>query len=97
MRQIESSRMHRPSRRNCSAASRRRRTEHDPEHAQNVKRDLLFRRCAKWMRLMQHRCEPMQLRVAKSLSFDRLHGRKHIVAIDAGLAVALQDVTKLLR
>ncbi len=45
------------------------------------------------MRLaMQHQCELMQLRIAKTFGLDRLHRRCDIVAVGAGLAVALEHV-----
>ena len=45
---------------------------------------------------MKHRCELMQLRVAKAFGLDRLHRRGHVIAIGAGLAVALDDMAVLL-
>ena len=47
------------------------------------------------MRTMQHRRELMQLRVAKAFGLDRLHGRRHVVAVGAGLAVTLQHMAVL--
>ena len=44
---------------------------------------------------MKHRCELMQLRVAKAFGLDRLHRRGHVIAIGAGLAVALEDMAVL--
>src|SRR5215470_8222956 len=48
------------------------------------------------MRVMQHQRKTMQWRIAKTFGFDRLDGREHIVAVDARLAVALQDMAELL-
>jgi hypothetical protein len=47
--------------------------------------------------LMQHHRQLMQWRVAKSLRLDRLHGGENIVAVDAGLAVALPHMAELFR
>ena len=44
------------------------------------------------MRIVQHCRKPVQRLVAKTFRFDRLHRRQHIIAVDAGLAVALQHV-----
>src|SRR5260221_6748141 len=49
------------------------------------------------MRVVQHYRESMQWRISKTRSLDRLHGRQHVIAVDAGLAVALLHVTQLLR
>ena len=49
------------------------------------------------MLVVQHHGEPMQLRTAKARRLDRRHGVENIIAVDAGLAVALQHVTQLLR
>src|SRR5438552_17465305 len=38
----------------------------------------------------------MQLRIAKAFRLDRLDGRKNILAVDAGPAVAQEHMTKLL-
>ena len=48
------------------------------------------------MRIVQHQRQLMQRRVAKAGGLDRLHGGEHIVAVDAGLSMALQHVAKLL-
>ena len=45
---------------------------------------------------VQHQRKLMQLRIAKTFRLDRLHGGEHIVAVGAGLAVALLHVTQLL-
>ena len=45
---------------------------------------------------LQHRGEPMQLRIAKTLRLDRFHRGQYIVAIVARSAVALQHVAKLI-
>ena len=58
---------------------------------------------ADWVRqcsgrvVVQHRRKLMQLRVAKTFRLDRLHGGQHIVAVGAGLAVPLLDMTELFR
>ena len=44
------------------------------------------------MLVVQHRRQPVQGLVAKPFRLDRLHRRQHIVAVDAGLAVALQHM-----
>ena len=48
------------------------------------------------MLVVQHRCEPVQLLIAKSFRLDRLDRGQHIIPVDAGLAVALQHVAQLL-
>ncbi len=47
--------------------------------------------------VMQHHRQLMQLRIAKTLRLDRFYGSKNVIAVDAGLAVALPHVTELLR
>ena len=49
------------------------------------------------VRIVQHQRQLVQRRIAKALGLDRLHGRQHIIAVDAGLAVALQHVAQLIR
>ena len=46
--------------------------------------------------VVQHRCELMQLVVAKPFSLDRLHGGDDIFAVGAGLTVSLLHVAELL-
>ena len=48
------------------------------------------------MRIVQHQRQLMQWRIAKALRLDRLHGGQHVIAVDAGLAVALEHVAQLL-
>src|SRR3984885_10552732 len=48
-----------------------------------------------YLSIVQHRRQLMQLRVAKTLRLDRLHGREHIVAIVSGTAMALLHVAQL--
>jgi len=45
---------------------------------------------------MQHHGKLMQGRIAKTFGLDRLHRRGHVVAVGAGLAVALPHVMQLL-
>src|ERR1700745_202498 len=49
------------------------------------------------MCVVQHQCEFVQLRVSKALRLDRFHGGQDVVAIVAGAAVPLPDVTELIR
>ena len=49
------------------------------------------------MRIVQHHCQPVQLRIAKTFRLDRFHRGENIIAVDAGLAVPLQHVAQLLR
>jgi lysophospholipase L1-like esterase len=48
------------------------------------------------MRIVQHQRKLVQRRVAKTFRLDRLHGSQHVIAVDAGLAVALEHVAQLL-
>jgi hypothetical protein len=44
------------------------------------------------MLVVQHHRQPVQWLVAKAFRLDRLDRRQHVIAVDAGLAVALQHV-----
>src|SRR4029077_2919463 len=57
----------------------------------------LLQRQPHLVRIVQHRRELVQLRVAKALLFDRAHGREDVVAIVAGAAMALLHEAQLLR
>jgi len=47
--------------------------------------------------VVQHHCQLMQLRIAKTFRLDRLHRRQDIFAVGARLPVPLLHVTELLR
>ena len=46
--------------------------------------------------IVQHRCELMQLRIAKTFGLDGFHGREHVIAVQPGAAVALPHEVQLL-
>ena len=50
---------------------------------------------AGYLLVMEHRCEPVQLRIAEARGLNRLRGGED-AAVDAGLAVSLQHVAQLL-
>lgn len=60
-------------------------------HASRSAVAILFRK-RRTMLVVQHHRQPVQGLVAKTFRLDRLHRRQHIVAVDAGLAVALQHM-----